>query len=227
MHGNLNEPIGRFGQTELWFATPAAEDFFDPATLSPADQKRFSAPRGKRRQQEFKVSRALKAFTVAERAGTAFSLSHSAGHAALLLGPTTAKLGVDLEIARPRDVLRIAHDVFHESEFRALSMTGESERLRDFYTLWTLKEAFIKALDLNLFDGLRRCVFVRSALRTWRSSIPTESHWTARVYQPHADFYLAMAWIGGETQTNILEWPPKRPAQWPLIAAATSAARPE
>jgi len=228
MHSNLCMPADRVDHIELWFATPAAEDFFDPAVLSRADQDRFKSPRSSRRQQEFKVSRALKAFSAAEQEGRRFSLSHSASHAALALGPDSLRLGVDLEMARDRDVIKIARNVFHESELQLLLQAKEDQRLDLFYTVWTLKESFIKALGFNLFDGLNHCVFgpPSSGGIEWSGEVPLPPNvpWSARVYRPRTDFYLAIVSIGQQRTVKIFEWPPKKTATWPVIASVARVA---
>lgn len=221
MHGNLGATSAHSdsdpASCALWFADPAAQDLFDASTLSAADRARQSL----RRQREFKVSRALKAFTHAER--RTYSLSHSAGHAALLIAPTGMRVGVDLEALRPRDVLRIARFAFHEREVVALEAAAESARDELFYTLWTLKEALGKALQLNLLDALRQCVFTRD-MNAWSGSAPTSLAWCAQVYRARANFILAAAYVGVVEPPSLTrwDWPPQRAAEWPLIAACAS-----
>lgn len=222
MHGNFGETIvhsdSDLASCALWFADPAAQELFDASSLSVSDRARRSL----RREREFKVSRALKAFTQAE--ARTFSLSHSAGHAALLIAPTGMRVGVDVEAIRPRDVLRIARFAFHEAEVAALEAAAENERGELFYVLWTLKEALGKALQLNLIDALRHCVFRRD-LNGWHGSAPTSSPWSAQVFRVRADFVLAAAYVGvGEPPALARwEWPPQGAAEWPVIAACASA----
>jgi phosphopantetheinyl transferase len=228
---NYDGPVmhGNFGATSthsdsgvascaLWFANPAAQDLFDASALSAADRARRSL----RREREFKVSRALKAFTHAE--DHTHSLSHSAGHAALLIAPAGMRVGVDLEALRPRDVLRIARFGFHEQEVADLQAAAEGEREELFYVLWTLKEALGKALQLNLLDALRECVFTREP-NGWRGSAPTTSPWSAQVFRASANFVLAAAFVGvsAPPALNRWEWPPQRAAEWPVIAACATA----
>jgi phosphopantetheinyl transferase len=221
MHGNFGATSAHsdsdLASCALWFADPAAQELFDASALSASDRARQSL----RRQREFKVSRALKAFTHAEM--RTYSLSHSAGHAALLIAPTGMRVGVDLEAVRPRDVLRIARFAFHEREVAALDdVPAESERDELFYTLWTLKEALGKALQLNLLDALRQCVFTPD-VNGWIGSAPTSSAWSAQVYRARDNFILAAAFVGASEPPSITrwDWPPQREAEWPLIACAS------
>jgi hypothetical protein len=92
-----------------------------------------------------------------------------------------------------------------------------------FYTLWTLKEAFAKALQLDLVDALRRCIFWMDGSE-WRGLVPTDAPWSAAVFQPRPDIFIAAAWIGDETAPlERWEWPPQQRADWPLIAACAAA----
>jgi phosphopantetheinyl transferase len=238
MHGNLDSLVdlnreARPPRLSLWLATPSAQSCFDPTLLTEADRERLLASRNSRRQQEFKVSRALQAFVGSRNA---HSLSHSGGHAALL---TTSSLlqvgqlqvGVDLEVSRPRDVLRIARFAFSNEEVAALESRSGGARDELFYTLWTMKEALAKALRLNLIDALRQCVFVRPledspGESSWTGSAPTPSPWSVQVFQPRAGFFLAAACIGAGSAPSLQtwEWPPQQAASWPLIAAAAAPA---
>jgi len=222
MHGNLRATsVHSDSDTAgcaLWFADPAAQDLFDASSLSEADRARRSL----RREREFKVSRALKAFAQAE--GRTYSLSHSADHAGLLVAPMGMRVGVDLEACRQRNVLRIARFAFHEQEVAALEGTAADGREESFYVLWTLKEALGKALQLNLLDALRQCVFTQDE-SGWRGCAPTSSPWSANVFRVRGDFILAAAYVGVSTTPRVerWEWPPQRAAEWPLIAACASA----
>ena len=222
MHGNLRATSAHsdsdVASCALWFADPAAQDFFDTSSLSSADRAR----RSWRREREFKVSRALKAFAHAD--AHTYSLSHSADHAALLIAPTGMRVGVDLEAVRPREVLRIARFAFHEREVAALETAG-GQRDELFYVLWTLKEALGKALQLNLLDALRQCVFTRD-MNGWSGSAPTTSPWSAQVFRARADFVLTAAYVGVSEPPPLTrwDWPPQRAAEWPVIACATARA---
>jgi phosphopantetheinyl transferase len=201
---------------------PGAREHFDPATLSAADQVRLADRRNSRRRADFEVSRALLA--AVDFSGAAFSLSHSAEHAALLIAPERWQLGVDLEINRPRDVLKIARFAFHEDEVRALEAEAAESRQKMFYTLWTLKESFAKALRLELVEALRQCVFWNQG-DDWYGRLPTGAAWGAAVFQPRAEIFVAAAWLGGSEPVSLQlwEWPPKHRADWPVIAACAGA----
>lgn len=225
MHGNLDASKAHsdsdIAGCALWFADPAAQDLFDASSLSAADRARLGTRRTWRREREFKVSRALKAFADAE--ARSHSLSHSADHAALLMAPTGMRVGVDLEALRPRDTLRIARFAFHEQEVSALEAAAGRERDELFYVFWTLKEALGKALQLSLVDALKQCVFTRDP-NGWSGRAPTSAPWSAQVFRARSDFFLAAAYVGLSAPPPLQrwDWPPQRAAEWPLIACATA-----
>lgn len=206
----------------LWLALPNARDYFDPSALSADDHRRFVNLRSARRRKDFEVSRALLslASAVPKREKLARSLSHTAEHAALLIVPPGCRAGVDLELNRPRDVLRLARFAFHEREVVALESAPDEARPQLFYTLWTLKESFAKALPLSLIDALRQCVFWNENGK-WRGQVPTTAAWGAAVFQAKPELFLAAACIGetGLPPLTLWEWPPKQRGQWPLLAS--------
>lgn len=247
MHGNphassdheLNDSSATLGAA-IWLGLPAAREYFDASALSESDYSRFIARRGERRRADFEVSRSL--LTFANVGTAAYSLSHSAEHAALLVAPTgrpcdprsaaagipretRCRTGVDLEIDRPRDVLRLARFAFHEREVVALEAAPEEARSQLFYTLWTLKESFAKALQLDLIDALRQCVFWNEA-GAWHGEVPTKEAWSATVFQPRPHLCLAAACIGARETPPFQqwEWPPKQRGDWPVIACACAPA---
>jgi hypothetical protein len=228
MHGNLHSPASLNDADSapamaLWLATPAARDYFDASSLTDADRARFQAHGNSRRQQEFQVSRALKSFVLTSP--NAYSLSHSGGHAALLSASSALRVGVDLEVSRPRDVMRIARFAFHEQEVAALDAQSASAQEELFYTLWTLKESLAKALQLSLVDALRQCVFTRTAAG-WTGSAPTAMPWAVQVFRPRAGFFLAAACVGASAPPSLQtwEWPPQQAVAWPVIACAAAPA---
>ena len=81
-----------------------------------------------------------------------FNLSH-AGDWALLAVSDGRELGVDVEKIRPLPELeQIAERFFAPIEREALLALPAEQRLTAFFTCWTRKEAYIKALG----DGLRQ-----------------------------------------------------------------------
>jgi hypothetical protein len=165
---------------QLWFASPTGLRHFDPSVLTASDRRRYDAMRNTQRREEFAVSRALLAH-VAVAAPS--SLSHSGGHAALVHGPSGSAVGVDLEQHRCRNVASIAQFAFSRVESDALLAMTSPQRERTFYSLWVMKEALAKALQLPLLEALRSCVFHRQD-HGWIGTVPTRGPWSVTVFEP-------------------------------------------
>ncbi|AWN38236.1 4'-phosphopantetheinyl transferase family protein [Methylobacterium radiodurans] len=91
-----------------------------------------------------------------ERGVLAFNLSHS-GRRALVGLSTRGYIGVDVEVIRPLpDALRIARGHFASDEADALARLPEEFREAAFFSLWTRKEAVVKALGAGLALPLDR-----------------------------------------------------------------------
>ncbi|MFZ5560710.1 MAG: 4'-phosphopantetheinyl transferase family protein [Pseudomonadota bacterium] len=86
-----------------------------------------------------------------------FSLSHCRGFVAILVAD--AGCGIDVEVPRNVPALRLAERYFSPAEVAWLSSRGEAYRLREFFRLWTLKEAAVKALGQGLANNLARLAF--------------------------------------------------------------------
>lgn len=78
-----------------------------------------------------------------------FNLSHAGSHAVAALA-RSASIGVDLEsTARKADIERLGRRVFSESEQKRVREGGRDA----FFTLWSQKEALLKALGCGWADG--------------------------------------------------------------------------
>jgi 4'-phosphopantetheinyl transferase len=83
-----------------------------------------------------------------------FNLSHTRGLVACAVTLNRA-IGVDVEhIDRRVELLGVAHRVFSPREIAGLEMlSGDAQRVR-FFELWTLKEAYVKAIGKGLAGPL-------------------------------------------------------------------------
>ncbi|MBF0804409.1 MULTISPECIES: 4'-phosphopantetheinyl transferase superfamily protein [Neisseria] len=119
--------------------------------LDPADLGRLTRNPALARRLDWQVSRALKQTA----SGFCLSLSHSNGHAALLAGHTQGtSAGVDIEYLRLRDFNRLAKWVFSPEE--CLWWQQSPDPQIDFYRLWTIKEALLKAGRLNFPADMKK-----------------------------------------------------------------------
>ena len=89
--------------------------------------------------------------------GIYFNLSHSGEYAAFALTRLDV-VGVDVERIREDMPQRdeIARRYFAASEQAELQAVGERDRSRAFFTLWTRKEAFVKARGDGVCSGLEQ-----------------------------------------------------------------------
>lgn len=89
-----------------------------------------------------------KPFALVDRkaASVSFNVSHSGKHGLVALAPQ-GRLGVDVEErVASLDLDGMSEIVFGSDEQADFASAGEPEKPRLFFTLWTLKEALIKAL---------------------------------------------------------------------------------
>ena len=85
-----------------------------------------------------------------EPAPVSFNVTHSGAHGLIALCDC-GRLGVDIEErSDQRDLDGMIDTVFTEPERAELASAHNADRLHLFYKLWTIKEAFIKALGTGL-----------------------------------------------------------------------------
>ncbi len=88
-----------------------------------------------------------------------FNISHTEGCIAIATS-WVHEVGIDVEKMRPiKNFDQMLHGVCHPSEYDAITNLLGAERLAYFYKIWTLKEAYTKALGLGL-----GCSFVSFAV---------------------------------------------------------------
>lgn len=174
------------GTSTLWWGDPNLASQYCADLLQSADKARAAKARSPRAEQDWRVSRALLQQVRSDAsAGAApvLSLSHARGHALVGAAPAGWRIGVDLEAIRPRDVARLAEWCCNDDERGALARYGdEPRRLRAFYLLWTLKESFIKAANLQ-FPADMRSVGVRPGPASAQDG-PPWAGWRLRAPQP-------------------------------------------
>jgi 4'-phosphopantetheinyl transferase len=136
-----------------------------------------------------------------------FNLSHTRGLAACGIA-RSIPLGLDVErIDRSADVRRLAACFFTTAETAAL-VTRRIDRCARFLDLWTLKEAFIKAIGTGLSQPLDSFSFDldRDERHIGFAAPPgyDASEWQFALYVPAPDARLAVA----------VHAPGSRPLRW-------------
>ena len=94
--------------------------------------------------------------SLSERPEVHFNISHADGIAAAVVSEN--ECGIDCERVRAYDP-RVMKRVCTEAEQAAISSAPEDERDLLFFRLWTLKEAYVKALGKGLSFPLRKAEF--------------------------------------------------------------------
>jgi 4'-phosphopantetheinyl transferase len=108
----------------------------------------------------------------------ALSLSHSGGHALVGIAPAGWRIGVDLEAIRARDTGRLAQWCCTDAEQQALAhCADEARRSKAFYLLWTLKESFIKAANLDFPADMRSVGLMPDAPPGPALDLPADAGW--------------------------------------------------
>lgn len=216
---------------ELWLATPSAADRFDPSSLSGDARAEWALIRTARRRRDWESSRALLQ-TLPPGDGARSSLAHSRGYAVVARTVAEADPGVDVEWLAPRDFAGMAALAFSAAEARHVaSLADDGQRGANFYELWTLKEAFAKALRLPLVDALRQCCFVDGSA-AHLATVPTGLHWRAAVFAPRRELriavvFVARSWVALPGSPATFEWPPRRAVCWPLVRRLASPGDPQ
>lgn len=142
----------------------------------------------------------------------AFNVAHTHGLVVCGLGHPHQWLGVDVEWMDRRTDPQLARRYFAPSEIRQLDATSnESEHRELFLKLWTLKEAFIKAIGTGLFTPLDQFAFEDAAgdeprLVVEHPELARGRAWHFESFTPRAGFVAAIA-IGVKDPT-----PPTKPS---------------
>jgi len=125
-----------------------------------------------------------------------FNLTHTRGLVACVVS-RNGDVGVDVESARSRvSPLELATRFFSAQEAASLLACPEDARHARFAELWTLKEAYIKALGLGLSHPLDTFGFVRADSAPFRFEPPSgedPTAWQFGLYAPTPDYRMAVA----------------------------------
>jgi 4'-phosphopantetheinyl transferase len=112
----------------------------------------------------FNISEFGKPELAAERASLSFSISHAESFSVIAI-TSGATIGIDVEKVCAERVRHLPTDCFTARERRRLDSRSAVERTFDFFRLWTLKEAYTKALGLGFSAEFDRIEFDPSGTR--------------------------------------------------------------
>ncbi|MDF1760538.1 MAG: 4'-phosphopantetheinyl transferase superfamily protein [Coxiellaceae bacterium] len=138
-----------------------------------------------------------------------FNLSHSKQRVALVVSQK-GDVGIDIQHHDTKvELAAIAKRFFATEEAAWFDATPEAERLSVFYKIWSLKEAYIKAVGMGMSLPLSSFAFAENAagevvlVREPKESLPAK--WCASYHDTVADYALAVV---TETVTSTLFIPP-------------------
>ena len=126
-----------------------------------------------------------------------FNVSHSDGVAAIAVC-RTGRIGIDVErVVRERAALDAAQLYFAASERLALKACAIDSRHELFFMLWTLKEAYVKAMDRGLSIALDSFEFEvaddESVIRFRNAMGEREADWQFSTRTVFADYRCSVA----------------------------------
>lgn len=128
-----------------------------------------------------------------------FNLTHSYGHYAVALDPKVP-VGVDIEWKKRRVQPAYVERVFTDFERLGLAEKVGPDYTQRFFEIWTLKEAFWKALDPGFDLAFRDFGFHFDPVRV-ESPLGREIPWTFGQSHPQSDLQLAVA-VAGEREIS-------------------------
>ena len=125
-----------------------------------------------------------------------FSLSHTRGFVACATS-RRVRLGLDVErIDRAVNETEIAERFFARAEAEALERTSDDQKAPQFMELWTLKEAYVKAVGLGLLQPLTELSFDLSRETRIGYDLPLDvdrETWTFALFAPLPSVRMAVA----------------------------------
>ena len=141
-----------------------------------------------------------------------FNVSHSHGKIVCAVS-LCQQIGVDIEnIQRKNSLDEIAARYFHPDEiFTLQSIKDEQERRRLFFTLWTCKEAYIKAIGLTIgtasLDKIAFSYRNNKVLPLYNTPVQLQWHFQTQAW---GDYLIAIAiahkaWRSIQPQLAIFE----------------------
>jgi 4'-phosphopantetheinyl transferase len=129
-----------------------------------------------------------------EHTGLNFNLSHTEGLVAMAVC-RHARVGVDVE-KRDRAPLDVADRYFSAAETAQLHALPAEEQSRRFVRLWTLKEAYLKAIGTGLAGGLDQMSIIFTSadeFRFERADDGDAARWQFRQFEIGLEHVLSVA----------------------------------
>ena len=120
-----------------------------------------------------------------------FNLSHS--NNLIVLATDETPIGIDIEYVKPLEGLEDILSYFSQKEQKAFFSKNKNQRLDFFYTLWTLKESYIKAIGKGLNSPLDSfTIDVSEKNISLISSVNSNAQWSFKRYQISDNYKCAV-----------------------------------
>lgn len=157
-----------------------------------------------------------------------FNLSHTAGKVVLLIS-MNKEVGADVECIRDDDsFLDIAKNHFNELEYNNIASQPIDKQNNCFLCLWTLKEAYLKAIGKGLNAPLNDFYFLSKPNKIeFHSKNESNSGWSFWLLRQGCDHLISLAvrndskHSAGQRELKIFDlvpWVKKSEALYELIA---------
>ncbi len=139
-----------------------------------------------------------------------FSITHCDGCVAVAIA-RDARVGIDIEtLAREHiDYLELAQEIYSTPEYQGIRQQKPAQGRIQFVELWTLKEAYVKAIGLGLSKSLAECVFsfhADAGLR-FRDQAEDDGHalqWRFQLHDILSSYRLSIATDGTADSPQLL-----------------------
>jgi 4'-phosphopantetheinyl transferase len=156
-----------------------------------------------------------------ESLGLHFNLTHTRGLLALAVS-RHRDIGLDAENLHERTpALRLARRYFTADEARNLEALPPARQATRFYSLWTLKESWLKATGHGVSAGLDNASFSLDddhRVRAISFAADDSSNWRFWQYTPSAEHVMALALRAGNPTHDVTvttrEWRPVEVVRW-------------
>ena len=130
-----------------------------------------------------------------------FNVSHSEDYAVIAISHN--KVGIDIEyIAKDFDFNEILSDVFNDNEI--LSIQKATDKKHAFYTSWTRKEAFVKALGKGIDDDFKNIPCLDGEHSLDSNQLNTNENWQIYSFDLADEYKAAVAFDSLPTITPNL-----------------------
>jgi 4'-phosphopantetheinyl transferase len=125
-----------------------------------------------------------------------FSLAHTRGCVSCAI-VSSAPVGIDVErVDRPLSFTELGDRLFSPDEAASLRRCSNGMRATRFVELWTLKEAFLKAVGVGLSGSLDSVSFrldEPARIAAGGPAVVEDPEWHFALFEPHGDLRLAVA----------------------------------